>query len=135
LAVFPALLHAVVLALLSAAVPMKTTATSTVVAVLPDGTDNKLAVAPDPREVRQAQSLHMFTFTSTAELLLAESEGDFTMLDWDRSHAKALEICCDSGGKSGIDMTTDETQRQGPSLFEHLRGTTETKVKGELWWK
>ncbi len=89
----PALLQAAVLALLSASTPMRATATSTVVAVLADGAGSRIVADPSPLEVERCQSLHVFAFTSHDELLLAESEGDFSWQDWEEAHSTAKRIC------------------------------------------
>lgn len=77
----------------------------------------------------------MFAFTSQDELLLAESEGDFTMQDWDRAHAAAQRICCEPGKKSGIEMVLDDEKRDGPDMRHFLRSTMEAKVTADLHWK
>ena len=81
--VMPALFQTATLALLSAAIPMRATATASVVAVVLEGKTKKMVADPTPRELEAAQSVHVLAFTSNDELLLAESEGDFTVKEWD----------------------------------------------------
>ncbi|KAK3394454.1 hypothetical protein B0H63DRAFT_532580 [Podospora didyma] len=125
--VVPALLQTAILALLSAAVPMRETAASTVVAVVPQGA-KRLLVDPVPRDLEAAHSVHVLAFTSQDELLLAESEGDFTVKEWDEVYEAAKEICCRP-------RTLDEENDVGPDLRHFLRTTLEEKVAEDLYWK
>ena len=133
--ILPALLQTAVLALLSAAVPMRATATSTIVAaVSQDGTDS-LVVDPSPRELKLARSVHVLAFTSQDELLFAESEGDFTVKEWDDAYDTAKKICCQSGaGTAGVNMILDD-ETGGRDIRQFLRSTVETKAATDLHWK
>ncbi|KAK2728419.1 exosome complex subunit rrp46 [Colletotrichum kahawae] len=91
LTLLPALLHCTILGLLSAAVPLKAIATCTAVAVLENG--NKIVVEPSPSEADQATSLHALSFTSQDGLLLAESEGSFSMSEWDQVVSTGQRVC------------------------------------------
>ena len=133
--ILPALLQTAVLALLSAAVPMRATATSTIVAaVSQDGTDS-LVVDPSPRELKLARSVHVLAFTSQDELLFAESEGNFTVKEWDDVYDTAKKICCQSGaGTAGVNMILDD-ETGGRDIRQFLRSTVETKAATDLHWK
>ena len=86
--------------------------------------------------MEKGDSLHVFAFTSHDELLLAESEGEFTLPDWERAHAAALKICCEPQARPGDAMLVDdETPRAGPDLRHFLRSTMETKIAADLHWK
>ncbi|GKT48381.1 exosome complex component RRP46 [Colletotrichum spaethianum] len=91
LPLLPALFHSAVLGLLSAAVPLKTIATCTTLAILENG--NKIVADPSPLEADQATSLHVLSFTSQDDLLLAESEGAFTMTEWDKVVGTGQKVC------------------------------------------
>jgi exosome complex component RRP46 len=132
----PALFQTSVLALLSAAVPMRATATATAVAiVLQDGTRKKV-VDPSPREIEAAKSVHVLAFTSRDELLLAESEGDFTVREWDEVCEIAERVCCRSTvTKEGIEMMLDDEVADGPDMRHFLRSAVEDKVAADLHWK
>ena len=123
------------MALLSASIPLKATATSTVVAVLGGGADGTIVADPSPRQVEAAKSVHAFAFTSHDELLLAESEGDFTMQDWETAHAAAQDICCRPAQKPEPDMDVDEGQGGGPDMRRFIRSTMEAKVASDLHWR
>ncbi|KAK3942196.1 hypothetical protein QBC46DRAFT_362848 [Diplogelasinospora grovesii] len=138
LAIIPALLQTAVLALLSAAVPMKATATSSAVAVvLQDDGAKKMVVDPSPRDIESAQSVHALIFTSHDELLLAESEGDFTVQDWDQAYEVAYNVCCQAEAKkAGTDMMIDDDNDASGSDMRHfIRSTMESKVAADLHWK
>lgn len=141
LPIVPALLQAAVLALLSAAIPLRTTATSTVVAVVAPtagGHKSQLVVDPSPREAEKARSLHVFAFTSSDRLLLAESEGPFTMQEWADVHAKAQETCCEPTRAPAVMLDhadNDVGTRSDPNIRQFIRSTVEAKVSADLHWK
>jgi exosome complex component RRP46 len=132
----PALLQTAVLALLSAAVPMRATATATAIAVAQQGDHKKTIIDPSPRDIETAHSVHVLAFTSHDELLLAESEGDFTVRDWDDVYETAKRICCRSARpKEGMAMVLDEDDVGGPDMRHFLQSTMESKVAADLHWK
>ncbi|KAK3328833.1 hypothetical protein B0H66DRAFT_2439 [Apodospora peruviana] len=136
--IMPALFQTAILALLSAAVPMRATATASVVAVVPETKSKKLVVDPSPRELEAAQSVHVLAFTSQGELLLAESEGDFTVEEWDEVYETAEDVCCKSEtSKSDVDMMLDDDDDDaGPAdMHQFIRSTLEDKVAADLHWK
>lgn len=135
-AIMPALVQTAVLALLSAGVPMKATATASAVAIVREGGAKKTVIDPSPREIQIAQSVHVFAFTSHDELLLAESEGDFTVMEWDDAYETAKKICCrPAPTKEGITMVLDEEDAGGPDMRQFVRSTMEAKVAADLHWK
>lgn len=101
------------------------------------GEDGKTSVVidPTPRQVEQSRSVHAFVFTSHEELLLAESEGDFTMNEWDDVYATAKSICCTSPPDQVIDMVLGEDQQLGPDLRRFIQTAAEMKVAADLHWK
>lgn len=135
LLMIPALLQTALLALLSAAVPMRATATSTVAAISIDSGDSQIIMDPSPRQVDKSRSVHVLAFTSHDELLLSESEGDFTMDEWDQVYNSARKICCGSAKGNDIDMITDEDPQAGPDLRHFIRSAAEAKVTADLHWK
>lgn len=81
--ILPALLHASILGLLTAAVPLKAIAAAAVLAVSEDEAKH-IKADPTAAEADVASSLHVVGFTSDNELFLAESEGIFSPEDWSR---------------------------------------------------
>lgn len=134
LLIIPALLQTAVLALLSAAVPMRTTATSAVAAVsLGDG-KIQITMDPSPREADKSRSVHVLAFTPSSELLLAESEGDFTMTEWEQVYETSRSACGVADG-NGIHAVLDEAQQSGPDMRQFVRSAAESKVAADLYWK
>lgn len=114
---------------------MATTATAAVIAIVSDEDKTRLVVDPSERELDTANSAHVFAFTSDGQLLLAESQGDFSMAGWKDAHATAKKICCEAAKKEGIDMILDDENQAGPDLQRFLRSTMESKVAEDLMWK
>lgn len=135
LLIIPALLQTALLALLSAAVPMRATVTSTVAAILIDSGDSRIIMDPSPRQAEKSRSVHVLAFTSRDELLLSESEGDFTMDEWDVVYENARKICCGPSKGNDVDMVVDEDSQAGPDLRHFVRSAAEAKVTADLHWK
>lgn len=134
----PALFQTAILALLSAAVPMRAIATASVAAIVLEGKDKKVVVDPTPKELQAAQSVHVLAFTSHDELLLAESEGDFTVKDWDDIYETAKGICCKPRTeKSGAEMVLDGDDGDAGQvdMRQFIRSTMAGKVAADLHWK
>ena len=84
---------------------------------------------PTVPEIMAAKSLHVLTFSSLDELLLAESEGRFSMDDWDLIEEKARIICL--GDADGM---VDEEEKEKP-LQEEMRSLVEETVRRDERWK
>lgn len=113
---------------------MRTTATCTVVAFVVEDGKSKIVVDPSPRQAEKSRSMHVFAFTAHEELLLAESDGDFSMNEWDEVYQTARSICCTSA-RQEIDMVLDDDQQTGPDLRRFLRSAAEAKIMADLHWK
>ncbi|CAK7232231.1 exosome non-catalytic core subunit rrp46 [Sporothrix bragantina] len=144
LGVLPALLQSAVLALLSASIPMRTTATAVSLAILPaaDGSsETKIVSSFSPRDASLARSTHVLAFSAQGDkLLLAESEGEFSMSEWDEVLAEAKKICCQNGSEadnvSEDGMALDRnTSEDGPDMRGFLRSTVQGKLEDALKWK
>ncbi|EFY88637.1 hypothetical protein MAC_05255 [Metarhizium acridum CQMa 102] len=132
LAIIPALFHAAILGLLTAAVPLKTIATATTLAI-PAGS-GALIIDPSPEESAQARSLHALAFTSHDELLLAESSGSFSIEDWDRVLETGQRVCC-RDQESGLDAAMSGDGLESQSIRAFIRSVMETKTATDLNWK
>lgn len=135
LLIIPALLQTAVLALLSAAVPMRATATSAVAAFSLSEGKPQITMDPSPREADKSRSIHVLAFTSFGELLLAESEGDFTMNEWDQVYETSRSVCCGAAGGNATHAVLDEAQQSGPDMRQFVRSAAESKVAADLYWK
>jgi exosome complex component RRP46 len=114
---------------------MATTAAAAVIAIVSEGSAARLVVDPSQRELEAANSSHVFAFTAHGQLLLAESQGDFTMAEWEDAHATAKNICCEAAKKDGMEMILDDEKQAGPHLQGFLRTTMEAKVAEDLQWR
>ena len=91
---------------------------------------------PSLIQCAEADSVHVLAFTSQGELLVAESEGSFTLEDWDEIFEVAKKMCCD-GTEAADDFTMQEGTLDegagGMSLF--LKSAIQAKVAADLHWK
>ncbi|KAI8965999.1 hypothetical protein F5Y11DRAFT_343991 [Daldinia sp. FL1419] len=135
LPILPALLHTAVLSLLSGALPLTATLTSTSLAIVADGQSKRVILNPSPREIETSQSFHVFSFTSHDELILAESEGSFTMKEWDDAFALAQRQCCAPTTTGDGDTLMDDGSLPGVNMKQFTRSTLEEKITSDLHWK
>ncbi|KAI1105261.1 hypothetical protein F4804DRAFT_331507 [Jackrogersella minutella] len=135
LPILPALLQTAVLSLLSAALPLTATLTSTSLAIIADNPSKKIVLNPSPREIATSESFHVFSFTSHDELILVESEGSFTIKEWDDVFAAAQRQCCSQGAASDGDALMDDGSPAGSDLKQFTRSTLEEKTASDLYWK
>jgi len=89
----PALIHAAMLALISAALPLKATVSSTLIAVMQTDKASEVVVEPSAVEAARSRSIHVFAFTSFGDLILCESEGRFTPQEWEKLVMIARQAC------------------------------------------
>ncbi|KAL5336586.1 hypothetical protein BJX70DRAFT_400526 [Aspergillus crustosus] len=132
LPLLPALLHTATLALLSAAVPLSSTLSATVLAVTPSG---EITREPSAKEASAAASLHALAFTSKGHLLLNESEGRFDFDTWEEVYERALAIC---HGTSVLSSDGDMAMAGGVEsqpLEGIVRETVEDQVHSDYAWK
>lgn len=114
---------------------MRATASCAVAAVsLSDG-ETQVTMDPSPREADKSRSVHVLAFTSSSELLLAESEGDFTMTEWDQVYETSRSACCGAADSNGIHAVLDEANQKGPDMRQFIRSAAEGKVATDLYWK
>ncbi|KAL9063836.1 MAG: hypothetical protein Q9161_009238 [Pseudevernia consocians] len=134
LSVLPALLQASILALVSTSVPISTTLTATLVAV---NSNSTLVIDPSVQQIKLASSIHVLAFSSRGDLLVVESEGDFTIDKWEEVHQRAKLICHgDEGDESeseseDVSMDSDDVSK----LENVLKEAVETKMAKEQRWK
>ncbi|KAI1804049.1 hypothetical protein F4811DRAFT_303347 [Daldinia bambusicola] len=135
LPILPALLQTAVLSLLSAAIPLTTIITSTSLAVVADGQSKKHVLGPSPREIETSQSFHVFSFTSQRDFILAESEGSFTMKEWDDAFSLAQRQCCPPVTTGDEDALMDDGSLPGANLKQFVQSVLEEKITSDLHWK
>ena len=107
------------------------TLTATLIAV---ASDQSLIQDPSAEQIEAATSLHVMSFSSHGDLLAVESEGKFSIDDWDKVFKKAQQICrgfeCDNGNED-VDMDVE----QRTSLEDVLRTTMHDKMIQDQKWK
>lgn len=120
-------MHTALLALLSASTPLSKTLAST---ILVSNGPNEIVRNPTLIQVQEAQSVHVFAFSSFRELLVAESGGDFNMDDWEQLYEVAEQLCC------GADSEEDDPmQEQEQSIQKFIQNALREKVADDLRWK
>lgn len=127
------MLHASVLGLLTAAIPLKAIGAAALLAI-PEGDEDDIVVDPSAVETDRARSVHVLGFTSQDELLFAESEGTFSTSEWAKVLDLGQRICCQHQ-QAGFDtaMAGDSIESRGMKDF--IRSVMETKVAADLYWK
>lgn len=133
LPILPALIQTSVLALLSAAIPLTATLTSATLAVMSDNGNSTITTNPTAREIELSKSLHVFVYTSHDDLVLSESEGEFTFEEWSRAFEAAKQQCCVQSQSEDVDMDNDA--RDGADLKHFTRSTMKAQIASDLHWK
>jgi exosome complex component RRP46 len=133
LGIIPALLHAAILGLLTAAVPMKTVASATCLAIT-DGDGSSVKVDPTPAEIDQARSVHVLGFTADRDLLLAESEGSFSADEW-TTVLQTAEKVCSRGQEAGDDAEMGGYGAESENVQQFMRSVLEAKAAQGLHWR
>lgn len=130
----PALLETAVLSLLSAGLPLTATVTpaSFSINASPEAADIIIA-NPSPRQVETSKSFHVFAFTSHNDLLLAESEGSFTLSEWEELHRQAQAQCCPL--ENDVDVDMDDSRVRNADLKNFVRTSIQEKISEDLHWK
>ncbi|CAM1507061.1 Fc.00g067020.m01.CDS01 [Cosmosporella sp. VM-42] len=133
LPIIPALFHASMLSLLTAAIPLKAIAAATVLAI-PEDEGKDIIVDPSAVDADRAKSLHALSFTSQDELLFAESEGSFSVDEWTKILELGQRICCQQP-QSGVDTTMAGSSIESIGMKNFIRSVMETKVAADVYWK
>lgn len=128
----PALLHASLLALLSAAVPLSMTFSAALLAVTKSG---DIARNPSAVAAKSATSLHVLAFSSKGHLLLNESHGRFDLDTWDSVREQAVLMC---GENASLSSDGDVAMGEGVDtvrLGDFIRETVEDRLHSDYAWK
>jgi exosome complex component RRP46 len=123
-----------VLALLSALIPLSATLSSTLVAI---DHNSEQIIHPSPSQLSKAKSIHVFAFSSHGDLILAESEGTFTLEDWEQVYDSA-ETACGTRGSEHDEDGVDEKMKAGDEVTAmggYLRQAMQAKVERDQRWK
>lgn len=121
------------LALLSAALPLAVTMTCSLLAINGSGLASSIIENPSVLEIQQAASIHVLAFTSHGDLLVAESEGSFTLEEWNVVHDRAKHMCCGAGD---IDAMRDEgDDEDSDGMIQFVKSTLQEKIAADLHWR
>ena len=78
--------------------------------------------------------MHVLAFASHGELLVAESEGNFTMEEWNEIYVVGRRICCDETSAEDA-MQDDRLQEKAGGMMMFVKSVLEEKVNQDLNWK
>jgi exosome complex component RRP46 len=134
LTILPHLLHTSLLALLSASIPLATTLTSVVIA-LP--TNSPPLLSPTANELlraRPVKSVHVFAFSGDRRMLLNESEGAFSVEEWEEACEAAEEVCCREEEEGGVSLGGGESMDIDGGR-KNLDGWLREVVRGKVEWE
>jgi exosome complex component RRP46 len=112
--------------------PLSLTLISVLLALTSDGTAKRIIRNPTLIQSQSADSLHVLAFTSQGDLLVAESEGSFTIGDWDEIYEAGKAACCHET-KQSDDHEMMDKKEGGTQLF--AKSTLQAKVAADLHWK
>ena len=91
------------------------------------------------QQIKLASSIHVLAFSSRGDLLVVESEGDFTIDKWEEVHQRAKLICHgDEGDESESESESEDVSMDSDDvskLENVLKEAVETKMAKEQRWK
>ncbi|KKA28820.1 hypothetical protein TD95_002838 [Thielaviopsis punctulata] len=131
----PPLLHAAILSLMTAAIPLNCLAAACTIAISPE--TSELIVEPTAVQISRARSVHVLGFTSTDELLITESQGAFSASELQQVLARAKEVCCKPvTDEQGLDTAMEDVGgKEVTNMKQFMRSAMVAKVQGDLHWK
>ena len=87
------------------------------------------------QQTKRASSIHLLAFSSRGDLLVVESEGDFTIDKWEEVHQRAKLICHGAEGDESesedVSMNSDDISK----LENVLKDAVERQIAKEQRWK
>lgn len=113
--------------------PLAMSMTSVFLALSANQGSRTLIRNPTLLQIQSADSVHVLGFTSQGDLLIAESEGSFSMDDWDEVYEAGRAICCDNIPTDEDIIQDDELKAGGMRRF--VKSTLQAKVQADLYWK
>ena len=84
--------------------------------------------------MKDASSVHVLAFSSLGELLVVESEGDFTFETWQRVHDRAVQACRGTQEDEDEDMDMEVEPTAGPSKEGLLRNVVQEQIFKDQSW-
>ena len=112
------------------------TLTSVLLAISSNGASTKIVRNPTLQQFQGANSVHVLAFTSRGQLLVAESEGSFTLEDWDAVYDTGKGLCCDDMETADDDiMQGDGLEENNAGMMRFVKSSLKEKVSADLHWK
>lgn len=108
--------------------------TSVLLALDGTGASRTIVQNPTPLELQNAASVHVLGFASTGELLVAESEGNFGLDDWEAVVEHGTLLCCGEVETADEKMQEEGLEEQ-VSMMEFVKSALHEKVAADLEWK
>ena len=105
---------------------------ATLIAVDPNGA---LVMQPSVKQIKLASSIHVLAFSSHGDLLVVESEGEFTIDAWDEVQQKARLICHAEERYESRSEDVGMNLGDVSELGTVLKDAVERKVAKEQRWK
>lgn len=133
LPILPALLQTAILALLSASMPLSMTLTSVFLALVSKGSSRTVIRNPTLLQSQSSTSVHVLAFSSHGDLLVVESEGTFTLDDWEAVYEAGKAICCDDSEDEV--MQDQEVDHNARRMDVFVKSALQGKVTADLHWK
>lgn len=96
------------------------------------GSDEKVIVDPTQVQISRARSVHVLAFTHEGDLLLVESEGQFSLAEWDEVVGAARRVSF----RSEDEMAVDSDEKARPAdMKQFIRTVMASKVAADLHWR
>jgi exosome complex component RRP46 len=115
--------------------PLSMTLTSAFLALVSNGNSKKVLRNPTTLQSKSAGSIHVLAFTSHGDLLVAESEGSFTLDDWETVYEAAKGICCGDSKTEDHIMQDEEPDYNAGSMNSFVKSAIQAKVTEDLRWR
>jgi exosome complex component RRP46 len=106
------------------------TITSTLVAV---GREGSLIHNPQGKALVDAESVHSLTYSSNGELLLTESEGNFTLEQWEKVVQEGAQVSCPE--YFGVETGNLESHTSDTPFQRTLKTVVEAKIRERERWR
>ncbi len=115
---------------------MSMTLTSVSLALESEGSTKPLIRNPSPVQCQNANSVHILAFTSEGDLIVAESEGTFSLDEWDEIYEVGKAMCCDNSIAAADNTMQEGTVTEEAGIMsQFVKSTIQAKVATDLHWK
>jgi exosome complex component RRP46 len=113
--------------------PLSMTLTSVFLALVSEGSSRTVIRNPTLLQSQSSNSVHVLAFSSHGDLLVAESEGAFTMDDWEAVYEAGKAMCCDNSEDEVMQDQELDHNAGGMDMF--VKSALQAKVTADLHWK